>query len=180
MVLLNRKWVVYLCFPTSNRNRKGKPHLTLKLYIFVFLHQTATDYNVFLMFVELYIFVFLHQTATTSFRCSQHRKLYIFVFLHQTATHQASLPRYSCCISLFSYIKPQLTDLTVLSRAGCISLFSYIKPQLIITKETIKHVVYLCFPTSNRNLESRSTRRMPVVYLCFPTSNRNTITFQFK
>ena len=56
------------------------------LYIFVFLHQTATLKAVRLGGCPLYIFVFLHQTATVERSSNRALALYIFVFLHQTAT----------------------------------------------------------------------------------------------
>ena len=34
------------------------------------------------------------------------------------------------CICLYSYIKPQLVFLGIISLLGCICLYSYIKPQL--------------------------------------------------
>ena len=55
--------------------------------------------------------------------------LYIFVFLHQTATRPRSPVHPFRCISLFSYIKPQLVDMANHCITCCISLFSYIKPQ---------------------------------------------------
>ena len=59
-----RRFVVYLCFPTSNHNKSNVLHTQPKLYI--------------------------------------------FVFLHQTTTYPGAARRGRCCISLFSYIKPQL------------------------------------------------------------------------
>ncbi len=56
-------------------------------------------------------------------------KLYIFGFLHQTTTAISEYVWFLCCISLVSYIKPQLTG------GGFHALL----------------VVYLWFPTSNHN-----------------------------
>ena len=100
--------VVYLCFPTSNRNMNMSIGNKAWLYIFVFLHQTATEMLDSEPVPWLYIFVFLHQTATA-------------ITLTQLTT---------CCISLFSYIKPQLLRTYERYEICCISLFSYIKPQL--------------------------------------------------
>ena len=105
--VVNHAKVVYLCFPTSNRNSNSHKYCGLLLYIFVFLHQTAT----------------LLGTSRLHVRC----------------------------ISLFSYIKPQLIKILVFLGMRCISLFSYIKPQLDESVNCNFHVVYLCFPTSNRN-----------------------------
>ncbi len=79
--------------------------------------------------------------------------LYIFGFLHQTTTASVSPRAKMCCISLVSYIKPQLLVGTVSSPEGCISLVSYIKPQLHRVVVCVGLVVYLWFPTSNHNLE---------------------------
>ena len=121
----------------------------------------------------LYIFVFLHQTATRIQHIQESCELYIFVFLHQTATYELENKIYDSCISLFSYIKPQLSIVSPVRSACCISLFSYIKPQPKSVAKVAKAVVYLCFPTSNRNQLPYSNSSSPVVYLCFPTSNRN-------
>ena len=63
------------------------------------------------------------------------------------------------CISYLSYIKPQLIRKQVLTQYRCISYLSYIKPQPEIVRSFISCVVYLIFPTSNRNslLEKRIT-----------------------
>ena len=103
--------------------------------------------------------------------------LYIFVFLHQTATNYSIMSKEESCISLFSYIKPQ-HDVHVCEKPlRCISLFSYIKPQQSWKDCFIYWVVYLCFPTSNRNVYVHIPIVDKVVYLCFPTSNRNNRLF---
>ena len=56
------------------------------------------------------------------------------------------------CISLYSYIKPQQYDDLVRSVTGCISLYSYIKPQRKQYGQLRIYVVYLYIPTSNHNL----------------------------
>ncbi len=56
----------------------------------------------------LYIFSFLHQTATAGAKYQYKDKLYIFSFLHQTATAMCLTLAIIRCISLVSYIKPQL------------------------------------------------------------------------
>ena len=60
----------------------------------------------------------------------KNQKLYIFIFLHQTTTAPLRSPY------------PQ----------GCISLYSYIKPQLSSLSKTLVLVVYLYIPTSNHNV----------------------------
>ena len=77
--------------------------------------------------------------------------LYIFIFLHQTTT--AGLNTY-------------LGD-------GCISLYSYIKPQLHYFTHHFFKVVYLYIPTSNHNVSLVNKFVFVVVYLYIPTSNHN-------
>ena len=143
------------------------------LYIFVFLHQTATCLSDHAFTWQLYIFVFLHQTATEFRKSSFDCLLYIFVFLHQTATSLSTKCAIKGCISLFSYIKPQPSGICHVPSECCISLFSYIKPQPSVPPLATGYVVYLCFPTSNRNCQCNTMWQHCVVYLCFPTSNRN-------
>ena len=102
-----RSGVVYLYIPTSNHNGREIPRGEGKLYIFIFLHQTTTNSLSMSSQVELYIFIFLHQTTT------------------QSAYYQANM--------------------------RCISLYSYIKPQLVVEGEHFPIVVYLYIPTSNHN-----------------------------
>ena len=64
--------------------------------------------------------------------------LYIFIFLHQTTTMEANTKFLQGCISLYSYIKPQLFGYDPKDSTSCISLYSYIKPQL--KKELLKIV----------------------------------------
>ena len=78
--------VVYLYIPTSNHNSSRAIGKVLELYIFIFLHQTTTF-------------------ASSIPRCL---KLYIFIFLHQTTTCWSEALSRVSCISLYSYIKPQL------------------------------------------------------------------------
>ena len=77
--------------------------------------------------------------------------LYIFIFLHQTTTHWQSKGIGICCISLYSYIKPQQQVYNLQSQTGCISLYSYIKPQRTPNILLAVSVVYLYIPTSNHN-----------------------------
>ena len=79
--------------------------------------------------VGLYIFILLHQTTTMRKNDFFSRRLYIFILLHQTTT-------LSCDLHF---------------KSGCISLYSYIKPQLIERFIRTKYVVYLYTPTSNHN-----------------------------
>ena len=56
---------------------------------------------------------------------------------------------------------------------GCISLYSYIKPQLLVFHTFHVPVVYLYIPTSNHNSVLVRCCRADVVYLYIPTSNHN-------
>jgi len=77
------------------------------------------------------------------------------------------------CISLFSYIKPQLVLMSECSELSCISLFSYIKPQLIPVAEYYQGSCISLFSYIKPQLKETLSAPLPVVYLCFPTSNRN-------
>ncbi len=77
--------------------------------------------------------------------------LYISFILHQTATRGSPIFFSLSCISPLSYIKPQLSYLIFADEKSCISPLSYIKPQLPCTKKDDQTVVFLLYPTSNRN-----------------------------
>ena len=150
----NRNWylfttcslsVVYLMFPTSNRNDSMVIMYSFSLYILCFLHQTATICHIFPYRNLLYILCFLHQTATPVLRNNIWRLLYILCFLHQTATADNQHPSYFCCISYVSYIKPQ--------------------PFYIVRVPYM--VVYLMFPTSNRNFVYFQFLIIQLYILCF-------------
>ena len=78
--------------------------------------------------------------------------LYILSFLHQTATVGGVSNSQHRCISYLSYIKPQPFHVITFSSTSCISYLSYIKPQLYPDAVNSSKVVYLIFPTSNRNI----------------------------
>ena len=80
-----REFAVYPYIPTSNRNVPNVWDFSDRLYILIFLHQTATLSPWAPFVLTLYILIFLHQTATWLLCC-----LLLI-----------------CCISLYSYIKPQ-------------------------------------------------------------------------
>ena len=77
--------------------------------------------------------------------------LYIVLFLHQTTTLSGCRLLLCCCISYYSYIKPQLADGQMTLKESCISYYSYIKPQLSVSLEVFRAVVYRTIPTSNHN-----------------------------
>ena len=99
--------VVYRTIPTSNHNCMVVPISIIALYIVLFLHQTTTYGNT--------------TTTTTG--------LYIVLFLHQTTTSNEFSFERLCCISYYSYIKPQPAE----------------------GRMTLKEVVYRTIPTSNHN-----------------------------
>ena len=122
---------------------------------------------------QLFIYLFLHQTTTSESSLSEFSLLFIYLFLHQTTTGASlSVVAYRC-LSIFSYIKPQLMRSDYETVHSCLSIFSYIKPQLDIALWIWISVVYLSFPTSNHNIIDFIVTLVDVVYLSFPTSNHN-------
>ena len=77
------------------------------------------------------------------------------------------------CLSLDSYIKPQPVRAVLALLRCCLSLDSYIKPQLILMVTAARLVVYLLIPTSNHNVKNIKVCQCLVVYLLIPTSNHN-------
>ena len=122
-------YVVYRTIPTSNHNWARWVLLSWRLYIVLFLHQTTT----FICFLYL---------------CTV---LYIVLFLHQTTTNWWFRWNSYCCISYYSYIKPQPKRSIRAWCLGCISYYSYIKPQPVGLKYLKILVVYRTIPTSNHN-----------------------------
>ena len=121
--------VVYRTIPTSNHNsRTFHPYTKDVVYRTIPTsnhNQFYTNMNVSV----LYIVLFLHQTTTTRAKRSWESGLYIVLFLHQTTTTRGSSRRPVCCISYYSYIKPQQTGLST----------------------QWNRVVYRTIPTSNHN-----------------------------
>ena len=100
-------------------------------------------------------------------------KLYILIFLHQTATNVTFKPRRNCCISLYSYIKPQRFEQIII----CVfAVYPYIPTSnrnLPICQLKRRIAVYPYIPTSNRNRHPKRPWRPVAVYPYIPTSNRN-------
>ena len=187
--------VVYHPIPTSNHNFYEGTFETEELYIILFLHQTTTQDYDWGLAVALYIILFLHQTTTDRFEHLQLLRLYIILFLHQTTTHINSSTFSICCISSYSYIKPQhyhglyfFSDRCISSYSyiktqqlefstffvcSCISSYSYIKPQPAPLHCLTLNVVYHPIPTSNHNPVLKSPEVDRVVYHPIPTSNHN-------
>ena len=99
---------VYLSIPTSNHNQK------------VFLHSR----------LEVFICLFLHQTTTRAYESIYNALVFICLFLHQTTTYKFVFIYLYWCLSVYSYIKPQLQRHNDNKHIRCLSVYSYIKPQL--------------------------------------------------
>ena len=167
--------VVYLCFPTSNRNPRIILVISAEVVYLCFPTSNRNKITVIFYCKLLYIFVFLHQTATLCGHSIQRARC-ISLFSYIKPQHiLAKVETSKGCISLFSYIKPQHLHECENKSGSCISLFSYIKPQQLLLTVDVLLVVYLCFPTSNRNSGCVQHNTLQVVYLCFPTSNRNAV-----
>ena len=153
--------VVYLLIPTSNHNPSSLPIAERLLYIFWFLHQTTTIFNLICSTMccisfDSYIkpqpcrrWVVFGCVVYLLIPTSNHNKLvvfknnlelYIFWFLHQTTTSAISWLMLFSCISFDSYIKPQPNSGVTDGLLSCISFDSYIKPQLIDLKVLISSV----------------------------------------
>ncbi len=144
--------VVYLSIPTSNHNRFG---LVLKERIVVYLSIPTSNHNSQPMVtaaMALFICLFLHQTTTMSRIQNEVQVLFICLFLHQTTTGAIHLNYLRCCLSVYSYIKPQLILCTVV----------------------IGTVVYLSIPTSNHNLLKVSAIQN-VLFICLFLHQTTTI-----
>ena len=121
--------VVYLLIPTSNHNKVATRKNHIKLYIFWFLHQTTTPYQLYQLNNTLYIFWFLHQTTTSMMRC-------VLAF---------------GCISFDSYIKPQLRLVLPVLSAVVYLLIPTSNHNCTSIASCTWTVVYLLIPTSNHN-----------------------------
>ena len=99
--------VVYHSIPTSNHNSVPTGLLTLELFITLFLHQTTTLACDRSVRISLFITLFLHQTTTLRAAYKERFGLFITLFLHQTTTFIIFKVLFECCLSLYSYIKPQ-------------------------------------------------------------------------
>ena len=173
MLTSRGKAVVFLPYPTSNRNLPPCGSSFPVLYFFLILHQTATtcrcwchhrgcisslsyikpqqsgledgaDLVVFLpyptsnrntssLYLDSFWVVFLPYPTSNRNECYRNpnfEPLYFFLILHQTATKK----------------------LWMLNKLSCISSLSYIKPQPENVVNVKKKVVFLPYPTSNRNL----------------------------
>ena len=125
--------VVYRSFPTSNHNGTVSAPSTPAV---VYRSFPTSNHNLLLL-------------------ANQDEGLYIVLFLHQTTTANRDFPTCVCCISFFSYIKPQRSRLTMF----------------------MLKVVYRSFPTSNHNAINIAFACLRVVYRSFPTSNHNASKF---
>ena len=156
------KWllVVYLLIPTSNHNWWWTSPFRFGLFISWFLHQTTTLNWIPLsltccLSLDSYIKPQLGTVAS-------HALMFISWFLHQTTTiHGHRLAPDWLFISWFLH---QTTTSTpqVFNVQSCLSLDSYIKPQLISRTSVRRLVVYLLIPTSNHNQSAKENCLMPL------------------
>ena len=133
---------VYPYIPTSNRNWKTLL-ISLRIAVYPYIPTSNRNHIPFGMTTGL---------------------LYILIFLHQTATAIVQPLNFICCISLYSYIKPQRHRDCGRSCQSCISLYSYIKPQLDGFQPLPPIAVYPYIPTSNRNNGGKCPHA-PVLYI---------------
>ena len=190
----NNTTVVYRTIPTSNHNSNSLYRIFMMLYIVLFLHQTTTLQLATCLLVgciSYYSYIkpqlleahldnlkVVYRTIPTSnhnynYDSQTPLALYIVLFLHQTTTFLIISDMKYCCISYYSYIKPQLFLLLTVGVESCISYYSYIKPQLYCHSLLQLSVVYRTIPTSNHNLLLLLCGFHRVVYRTIPTSNHN-------
>ena len=99
--------------------------------------------------------------------------LYIVLFLHQTTTWQPLTMRSPCCISYYSYIKPQLRWCSVLNLSVVYRTIPTSNHNQLLVIVIGSIVVYRTIPTSNHNDEDEFNDAVEVVYRTIPTSNHN-------
>ncbi len=129
LVSVKTKFGVYQSIPTSNHNLERN---LLKNSIGVY--QSIPTSN--------------HNRAEDKER---NRQVFISLFLHQTTTSLALLLSLVGCLSVYSYIKPQLLCCLEGEILRCLSVYSYIKPQPLGTASLREVGVYQSIPTSNHN-----------------------------
>ena len=167
--------VVYLSIPTSNHNDSDVPVSATELYICLFLHQTTTIGIVDTRRITLYICLFLHQTTTVN-SSSLSLSCCISVYSYIKPQLPALYRRLGCrCISVYSYIKPQQNWCEVSCGDGCISVYSYIKPQPGLKVSVTKSGCISVYSYIKPQLYGRSPVLITVVYLSIPTSNHNSV-----
>ena len=137
---------------TSNHNMRHAVGMPLRLYLIEILHQTTTR-------VQLVRFPLV---------------LYLIEILHQTTTARPAGLRFSCCILLKFYIKPQLRLERELACCSCILLKFYIKPQQVWFSSKFFLVVSYWNSTSNHNSGGAPVSPGAVVSYWNSTSNHNT------
>ena len=161
--------VVYRSIPTSNRNLKNQFWVA---NLVVYRSIPTSNRNSFQNWYRKGYVVY--RSIPTSNRNSlwalwEKLRLYIVLFLHQTATPLPLPNTLPCCISFYSYIKPQLFFLQYFRFICCISFYSYIKPQHTNCIWQITTVVYRSMRIDKRGI---------VVYRSIPTSNRNLLAMR--
>ena len=149
--LLFSEEVVYRTIPTSNHNWLNTKSSPYWLYIVLFLHQTTTKLQKWMLPNLLYIVLFLHQTTTLllvsrfalscisyySYIKPQPRKglpsfLCVVYRTIPTSNHNCWVHRWCSVVLYIVLFLHQTTTGTQYGKwmRGCISYYSYIKPQL--------------------------------------------------
>ena len=165
--------VVYRSIPTSNRNQLPVLVIVSRLYIVLFLHQTATCQSCLHRFpscISFYSYIKPQHNPQTGLRDSSCISFYSYIKPQPFSVKRVIKIR---CISFYSYIKPQHISGFIQNVLRCISFYSYIKPQLSRQSQSYELVVYRSIPTSNRNMIAGRLESDSVVYRSIPTSNRN-------
>ena len=123
--------------------------------------------------LKLYIAYVLHQTTTTKKRPRMVSRCISLMSYIKPQLKRGDRDTVECCISLMSYIKPQLARCGLLRVCRCISLMSYIKPQHangVATKD------FGCISLMSYIKPQRAWilgKKSIVVYRLCPTSNHN-------
>ena len=126
------------------------PEVTIQLYIFIFLHQTTTIKRLCSCShrcISLYSYIKPQHDRLT---CGIDEVVYLYI---PTSNHNTIFDlEYSNLLYIFIFLHQTTTVMSLVSREfGCISLYSYIKPQLLVPRCCQVWVVYLYIPTSNHN-----------------------------
>ena len=135
------------------------------MFICLFLHQTTTVAGFVVVWSLVFICLFLHQTTTPRLLgFHNHRCLSVYSYIKPQLFNSQILLTFRC-LSVYSYIKPQLSEHSNELFSWCLSVYSYIKPQRTNVRHNWPSGVYLSIPTSNHNAGSVRAR-FPWVFIC--------------
>ena len=142
---------VYLSIPTSNHNEK---EFDVEVSFGVYLSIPTSNHNYWMAH-------------------SVRRGVFICLFLHQTTTDLANSKEQARCLSVYSYIKPQLRPLAYTFHNGVYLSIPTSNHNFAAIHHTPLIGVYLSIPTSNHNSVRSTWPETIGVYLSIPTSNHN-------